>query len=92
VTDKSTLVKYQQIVWYFCLAYFLLASVLLAMKNSSGYFLSHLGVKIVLAATISQLVVMSHEFRKTGNRKFAALSLILLLVIVASSAIGSILL
>lgn len=89
---KTTLIKYQQVVWYFCLTYFLLTSVLLAIKSSSGYFLSHLGVKLVLAATITQLVVMSYEFRKSGNRKFAALSLVLLFVIVASSAIGSFLL
>ncbi|HEX2897958.1 MAG TPA: hypothetical protein VHP63_07915, partial [candidate division Zixibacteria bacterium] len=69
MTVMTTLVKYQQFVWYFCLAYFLLASILLAMKSPSGYLLSHLGVKIVLAATVSQLVVMAHEFRKSGNRK-----------------------
>ncbi len=87
--NNSALIRYQQFVWYFCLAYFSIVCVLLLIKSSQAYFLSHLGIKIVLAATVSQLVVVAYQFRQAGNRRFMHLSYILILVILASSAIGS---
>jgi len=89
VTNNSALIKYQQFVWYFCLLYFATVCLLLIMNFSQADFLSHLGVKITLAATVSQLVVMAYQFRRAGNRKFMHLSYILILVIIGCSVIGS---
>ena len=87
--NNAALIKFQQFVWYFCLVYFSVVCLLLILNFSQAYFLSHLGVKIVLAATVSQLVVMAYQFRKAGRRRFMHLSYILMLVIIASSALGS---
>ena len=89
MTNNSALIKYQQLVWYFCLVYFSIVCLLLITKNSQAYFWGHLGVKIVLAATVSQLVVIAYQFRQGGNRRFMYLSYILILVIMACSTLGS---
>lgn len=90
--NNSALIKYQQFVWYFCLVYLSIVCLLLILNFSQAYFLSHLGVKIILAATVSQLVVLAYQFRQAGNRRFMRLSYILVLVIIACSALGSYLL
>ena len=92
VYSNAGLVKYQRLVWYLSLAYFSIVCVLLIMKVPVADFLSHLGVKIVLLATVSQLVVIARQFRQAGNRRFMIWSYVLLLVIAVSSATGSFLL
>ena len=90
--NNAALIKYQQIIWIFCLVYFAIVSALLAAGFSPADFLGHLGIKIILLATVSQLIIMAFQFRKAGNRKFMILSYILILVIIGSSAAGSFLL
>ncbi len=90
--NYSALIKYQQFVWYFCLVYLSIVCLLLILNFSQAYFLSHLGVKIILAATLSQLIVLADQFRQEGNRRFMRLGYILILVILACSALGSYLL
>ncbi len=86
--SNSALIKYQQFIWYFMLMYLSIVCLLLILNFSQAYFLSHLGVKIVLLATVSQLVVMAQQFRQSGNRRFMMLSYVLLIVIAVSSAVG----
>jgi len=90
--NNDALIKYQRLVWQFCLIYFSIVCGHLVINGSAAPFLSHLGVKIVLVAAVSQLVVMAYQFRKAGNRRFMMLSYVLLIVIAVSSAIGSYLL
>lgn len=89
---NSALIKYQRLVRLFCLIYFSIVSGHLVMNSSAAKTMGHLGVKIVLAATIGQLVVMAYQFRKSDNKRFVWLSYTLLAVIIVSSAIGSLLL
>lgn len=87
--NNLALIKYQQFIWYFCIVYLSIACLLLILNFSQAYFLSHLGVKVILAATVSQLVVMAYQFRQAGNIRFMRLSYVLILVIIICSALGA---
>ncbi|MGH8015090.1 MAG: hypothetical protein ACREBV_02760 [Candidatus Zixiibacteriota bacterium] len=90
--NNTALIKYQQFVWISCLAYFSVSCLLLIAQVPLGDFASHLGVKIVLVAAVSQLLVMAYQFRLAGNRRFMYLSYVLLMVIMVASLAGSFLL
>ncbi len=80
-----SLIKYQRLVWLICVAYLALVCVLQVMNSKISFELSKWGTIFVLAATVSQLFVISHDFKRSGNRKFMALGYVLISVIIVST-------
>ena len=89
INSNAGLIKFQRIIWFFCLSYFALVCALLITEFPIAFNLSHWGLLVVLLATTSQLIVMAEQFRRAGKRRFMLLSYLLIIVILVSVAIGS---
>ncbi|UCD64310.1 MAG: hypothetical protein JSW34_02400 [Candidatus Zixiibacteriota bacterium] len=87
----DTLIRLQQVIWYIILMYFAALAALFMLDFEGVLELAGYGIIFIIATTALRLVVMAEEFRKSGLRRFWALSYLLILIL-AGIVIGDYLL
>ncbi|MDH4157660.1 MAG: hypothetical protein OEW00_10345 [candidate division Zixibacteria bacterium] len=80
----SRLIGLQRTAWYFFFAYFVVAAGLWVLGADIAGRVTFWGVVLVLAVTLSELVIIAEQFRVAEMRRFQILSYVLALLLLST--------